>query len=825
MEYDQGLTAVLQLKKGIKEFGKSLSETDTRVKIIDKILIDCLGWSEIDIRREEHVNSGYIDYIIRSGKKGLIIEAKKIGTFFELPAGINYSSNLTISKLFLKNKELNQHFEQVEKYCIDSGIQFGCFTNGLSWVVFPAIRTDGIRLHNSKVIVFRNLEDIENNFLQFWNVLSKKGVEKEDINRILLPESKSIPHAWVINSDDRRGELFDRNILSSILQPILPNYFGDLVDSESLNMLKKCYVESVPSESRLVETRGLSRTIGHDPTVRQYFTTEKVYSDLHRSIDQYTKHGGRSGVLYILLGRVGSGKSTFLYHYLFVDNVKILTNHFVFYLNWLEYDGQKSIKDFFYEKIDNITKKSGLYLKYSTYATIERVFQEDIQVLSKGALGNIKDEDFKRQKISEYLLDYSTNPEKKDQYYYKMFNYLKKKEGIASIIMFDNIDQLTPQLQEDIIKFSYSIYERWNSFTLIALREENYYKSKREGSLSTIQCSPIHFPLPTIIPIIIKRLDCFADDLGKDSSGISEYLFEKGLTSNDLHQYIKLVNQSLTSEQDKVKNFLEAIALGNLRDSLEFFRNFLIAGNTNSAKIIDIMKKSVYKTRPYLIPDHEFIKSISLGSRKYFSETHSPILNLFSVADSENPSHFTKFRLLKILQTVSVQQRSYGKGYETTKRLYELLKSIGTSELDIKNSLESLTLKGLIENDLHSKKYFENVNAVRITPAGDYYMHYLCSVFIYIDLMQQDTPIFDEDTFKQLNSLAESTLLDERIKRCKIFIDYLANQESQELSIVKKISNNDLLTTCFMQSIREKCEINISKIRAKLEKYSNKSFD
>lgn len=403
-----------------------------------------------------------------------------------------------------------------------------------------------------------------------------------------------------------------------------------------------------------------------------------------------------------------------------------------------------------------------------------------------------------------------------------MFNYLRKKQGISSIMMFDNIDQLTPQLQEDIIKFSYSIYERWNSFTLIALREENYYKSKREGSLSTIQCSPIHFPLPTIIPIIIKRLDCFGDDLGKDSSGISEYLFEKQLTSNDLQQYVKLVTQSLASDQDKVKNFLEAIALGNLRESLEFFRNFLIAGNTNSAKIIEIMKKKDNKKRrAYLIPDHEFIKSISLGSRRFFSETHSPILNIFSIADSENPSHFTKLRLLKILQSVTVQQRSYGKGYETTKRLYEVLSSIGTSELDLKNSIESLTLKGLIENDLHSKKYFDKVNAVRITPAGNYYADYLCSAFAYIDLMQQDTPIFDEDTFNQLDRLARSTLLDERIERCKKFIEYLANQESQELSIVKKITSNDLLTSSFMQQIKEKCDTNISTIQTRLERYSN----
>lgn len=392
---------------------------------------------------------------------------------------------------------------------------------------------------------------------------------------------------------------------------------------------------------------------------------------------------------------------------------------------------------------------------------------------------------------------------------------LKNKKGITTILIFDNLDQLEPTLQEEIIKFAFSIYEKWGSFTLVSLREENYVKSKREGSLSTIQCHRIYLPEPSIIPIIGRRLNCFADDLAEDPGSISEYLTEVRLTNLDLKEYIQLIARSIEGYKDKVKNFLEAISLGDTRDSLEFFRNFLNAGNTDSGKIIEIMKKS----GSYLVPDHEFIKSISLGSKQFFSESESPILNLFSITDMENPSHFTKLRILYILSLIRYQTRSYGEGYENISKIKSLLKSIGTSESDICNSITALTKKKLIENDLHSQKYLKQANAIRITAAGMYYLNYLSDQFMYIDLMQQDTPIFDNDVYKILNKYSYSTKMTDRFKRSTSFLDYLCNQEKNEFTTIEKITNNDLLIKSFMPDIKEKYEVGIKKIKEKMEKY------
>jgi len=42
---------------------RTLTESDTRAKLIDPLFKTVLGWSEAEIRREEPVAKGYVDYV------------------------------------------------------------------------------------------------------------------------------------------------------------------------------------------------------------------------------------------------------------------------------------------------------------------------------------------------------------------------------------------------------------------------------------------------------------------------------------------------------------------------------------------------------------------------------------------------------------------------------------------------------------------------------------------------------------------------------------------------------------------------------------------
>src|SRR5687768_8704575 len=57
------------------------TEQDTRLKLINNILIDVLGWSLGNISAEPHVTEGDIDYRIHTGGNNQLVgEAKKSST-------------------------------------------------------------------------------------------------------------------------------------------------------------------------------------------------------------------------------------------------------------------------------------------------------------------------------------------------------------------------------------------------------------------------------------------------------------------------------------------------------------------------------------------------------------------------------------------------------------------------------------------------------------------------------------------------------------------------------------------------------------------------
>lgn len=62
MHPDDGLKHFNEIVDKYGQQMGSFNEAETRAKVIDNILRLSLGWDEGDIKREDHVESGYTDY-------------------------------------------------------------------------------------------------------------------------------------------------------------------------------------------------------------------------------------------------------------------------------------------------------------------------------------------------------------------------------------------------------------------------------------------------------------------------------------------------------------------------------------------------------------------------------------------------------------------------------------------------------------------------------------------------------------------------------------------------------------------------------------------
>src|SRR5690349_56308 len=100
---DSALDTFKEIAKQFKDFCKKrgkISETDTRVKITDRILKEVCLWPEEDLSREDYSHSGYIDYVLSlRGKPFIVVEAKRQGLPFVLPTDVErktYALNGTL---------------------------------------------------------------------------------------------------------------------------------------------------------------------------------------------------------------------------------------------------------------------------------------------------------------------------------------------------------------------------------------------------------------------------------------------------------------------------------------------------------------------------------------------------------------------------------------------------------------------------------------------------------------------------------------------------------------------------------------------------------
>ena len=102
--------------------------------------------------------------------------------------------------------------------------------------------------------LFNGFSDIERNFVEFWNLLSMQGVDYGNLQQSLLSPLDGIEPTYVFNAEGRSNIPFDRNLLSLVLEDLLPKYFGDLHgDPDATEMLRQCFVSDTPIGQTMTE--------------------------------------------------------------------------------------------------------------------------------------------------------------------------------------------------------------------------------------------------------------------------------------------------------------------------------------------------------------------------------------------------------------------------------------------------------------------------------------------------------------------------------------------------------------------------------------------
>ncbi len=771
------------------------SETDTRVKLVDRILKEVLMWPEFLLSREDHTRgykAGYTDYQLRLGNRPYIaVEAKREGTAFLLPEASG-RRRLKLSGTVQTSKEVKEAIDQVRQYCVDDlTIRYAIASNGFSWIIFKSFQPEGSWREGYSVI-FYSPNDIKNNFLEFWNLLSYDALNKG-----------SLEDQFAIVSYSKRGQYrvldklynanlpLERNRLHAQLHPVIDAFFLDIADKAELEILESCYVHS-----RSVQ----SATLDLDNVVKDYIPlflrkqgTEQVFTGIRDSgsFDTEMKSAVERniGQLYLLLGGIGSGKTTFIKRYIRLTGKDILERNAVwFYISLLGPPTEPhQLEERIYSSLlEEIRNRYSETIK-ETRKTLKRIYKRKLELLYESYFKSENlDQNEYEKRISPYLEEWKDDIV---DYVTRLLNDCRER-GRAIFIFIDNVDQLSPRFQEVLFLLAQKLTRDVNSLTVLSMREESYHTASTQKILNAYTSRKFHIASPRFRRLLEYRLNYATRVLVRSDDEI-KLILRSGITLDKkaIVDFLTILQSSIFVKSKWIAYFVEAICYGNMRLALDMFNTFLVSGATDVDKMLRIFQRE----EDYQVAFHEFVKSVMLKDRMYYKETiDNPVMNVFDCGTERNSSHFTALRLLELLRLHNSEYSPMGRGFiEWNKVLYEFENSFDNLD-DVIRTAERLVRWRLIEVNTKSQESLQDVTHVMITGAGDYYLKYLVNKFCYLDLILQDTPLNDGALrdelalfMKKVDNLTgrdedkyQRTLV--RFERVDLFLKYLKEQEDLE---------------------------------------------
>jgi predicted type IV restriction endonuclease len=165
-DYESSRSNLERLRAWYQANAASRNEATTRLHLIDRLFFECLGWSKGDVVLEEPYGGEYADYVFSTFRPVLIVEAKKEGNYFELPAGQHTKIEYPIAALRRDLPNAKAAIDQVAGYCQTRGVPFGVVTNGHQIIAFVATRSDGNSPLEGRALVFESLDLMLSHFLE-----------------------------------------------------------------------------------------------------------------------------------------------------------------------------------------------------------------------------------------------------------------------------------------------------------------------------------------------------------------------------------------------------------------------------------------------------------------------------------------------------------------------------------------------------------------------------------------------------------------------------------------------------------------------------------
>jgi len=763
MSYDECREQLEALIKINSAGHQNRNEATTRLQLIDQLMFECLEWSKSDCVVEEPHGPQYADYTFSTTRRVLIIEAKREGISFDLPAG-DYRREYALSQLRRDYPELRTALDQVAGYCQSRGVPLGAVSNGHQIVAFVASRSDGVAPWDGRAMLFPSLDEMLSDFKTLWDYLSKPGLVEGRLESRLLGIGPSPLPPKLSSSIPGYPGLKGRNPFQTDLQILSDLILEDLIRGEELEdeFLASCYCRSGAISQYALISKEILRS--------RYSSLFDANSPGPTLVAAETRGGISAEILseslsrrpLLLIGDVGVGKTTFIRNLIKVDAKEVFDNAISLYIDFGSQAAlSPSLRDFVLTEINRqllIDHKVDIQARNFVLG----VYHKELQRFLSGIYGSLKETNpakYEEKELS-HIEQLVNSP---DQHLRASLEHLSKARRKQVVVFLDNADQRADETQQEIFLMAQEMAESWPTTVFLSLRPETFHRSLSRGALSGYHPKAFTISPPRMDQVVEKRLT-FGLRLASGEIPISALPEKVRAKFPSLEAIFRAFLDSLERDHS-LYEAIDNISRGNVRRALDSVKNFFGSGHINTQKIVQIYQES----GNYYIPVHEFLRALIYGDGDHYDPARSPVANLFDLATRDGKTHFVIPIILGVLVSLT---RSSTTGFVDTNKLYAILQNFGFTPTQIDIGLSRSYTAGLV--DTATRRELETSShpneSIRISTLGAYHLQRLVRFFVYIDAIVVDTSVLIDEVRENITNISDIT---DRLNRAEQFIRYL----------------------------------------------------
>lgn len=746
------------------------TESDTRLKIIDRICIEVLLLPYREILAESATGTGFVDYSFSvDGRSRLIVEAKRDGRSLGCE-GRQPKRGYKLSGGVFSNPTAREGIGQAIRYCGEKNAELACITNGREWVIFRGNRLgDGRDTRDGMAFTFSNLGEIEQHFAFFYSLLSYESAQKIAFRPYFL-EAEGQPIRMSVfqralrpHGSARFKPLGD---LAADVDKVLFTFFHRLTGDEDPDLLEACFVET--NESRHADKQ-LSR-IAEDIVgkIRELDTGEP--ESLTRLVQRVTETRRREFV--VIVGTKGSGKTTFIRRFFAKTLPPAVANDCVVLRVDLANgpgDSEKIVT--WLDAAFLAEAERVLFPKGAEFKELEGIFYDEYTRLKKGPLAALYQSDY-----TQFLVTFGNWVEQQRQinphaYFEGLLRHIVRNRKKLPVVVFDNTDHFDIEFQQRVYQYARSLYEQVICLAMLPITDRTSWQLSKHGALQSFEHEAFFLPTPATANVIEKRIKFLERRIEAERQRPKDrYFITRGiyLSVDDLTAFSRSLQRVFLGSRE-VSRWIGNLANHDVRRALNLVRQFV---SSPYLDIVDLLK--AYLARSVVdIPQHRLTKALVRGHYDIYPVgQHDFVQNIFALNADLETTPLLGLRLLQLL--ADVPRDEHGGALIDVEPAEAYLIGMGIELRAVRLWLDAMLKTGLCLNYDPTISDIETASRIEIAPSGRQHLYWARGSIDYLEAMAEVTPLLDETMYDSMMMQYRSH---EWRRKTASFIQYLLGED------------------------------------------------